>query len=84
MYINKKIIYERLIRIKKVMNRKFDENFKKNFMKMKVGEDWNKLKEKYKDISQFQWDEEMKKHFNVLLEKYSSFEDYRNKKTNKM
>ena len=84
MYINKKIIYERLIRIKKVMNRKFDENFKKDFMKMKVGEDWNKLKEKYKDISQFQWDEEMKKHFNVLIEKYSSFEDYRNKKTNKM
>lgn len=66
------------------MNRKFYENFKKDFMKMKVGEDWNKLKEKYKDISQFQWDEEMKKHFNVLLEKYSSFEDYRNKKTNKM
>ena len=46
------------------MNRKFYENFKKDFMKMKVGEDWNKLKEKYKDISQFQWDEEM--NMNIL------------------
>lgn len=66
------------------MNRKFDKTFKEDFMKMKVGEDWNKLKEKYKDISRFKWDKEMEEHFNVLVGKYSSFADYRNKKTNKM
>lgn len=66
------------------MNRRFDKTFKEDFMKMKVGEDWNKLKEKYKEISKFQWDEEMEKHFNILVGKYSSFADYRNKKTNKM
>lgn len=65
------------------MNRKFDENFKKDFMKMQVGEDWNILKEKY-DVSKYVWDDEMKKHFEKLLGKYSGFEDYRNKKTNKM
>lgn len=47
---------------------------------MKVGEDWNNLKEKYKDISMFKWDNEMEEHFNKLLGKYSNNEDYRNKK----
>lgn len=56
------------------MKRKFDENFKKDVMKMQTGEDWNKLKEKYEDISKFEWDEEMDKHFNWLLGKYSDYE----------
>ena len=44
---------------------------------MQVGEDWNKLKEKYKDISQFEWDKEMQEHFKKILAKYSEDEDYR-------
>lgn len=56
------------------MERKFDEKYKRDFMKMQVGEDWNKLKEKYGDISRFEWDEEMDKHFNWLLGKYSDYE----------
>ncbi len=56
------------------MERKFNEDYKKDFMKMQEGEDWNKLKEKYGDISRFKWDTEMDKHFNWLLEKYSNYE----------
>lgn len=58
------------------MKRNFNEDFKKDFMRMQVGEDWNTLKEKY-DVSKYVWDDEMKKHFEKLLGKYSSFEDYR-------
>lgn len=58
------------------MKRNFNEDFKKDFMRMQVGEDWNILKEKY-DVSEYIWDDEMKKHFEKLLGKYSSFEDYR-------
>ena len=61
------------------MKKVFNNNFKKDFMKMTQGEDWNKLKEKYNNISQFEWDNEMKQHFESLLGKYSSFEDYRKK-----
>ena len=63
------------------MKREFNEEFKKDFMKMQVGEDWNKLKEKYKNISQFQWDKQMQKHFDELIGKYSSFEDYRKRQS---
>ena len=56
------------------MERIFDKNFKKAFMNMQVGEDWNKLKEKYGNISKFQWDKEMDRHFNNLLGKYSNYE----------
>lgn len=58
------------------MKRNFNEDFKKDFMRMQIGEDWNTLKEKY-DVSKYVWDDEMKKHFEKLLGKYSSFEDYR-------
>lgn len=60
------------------MERKFDEEFKKDFLNMQKGEDWNKLKEKY-NVSKYEWDNEMKEHFEKLLGKYSSFEDYRKK-----
>ena len=53
-----------------------EQQFKKEFLSMKKGEDWNTLKEKY-DVSKYVWDDEMKKHFEKLLGKYSSFEDYR-------
>lgn len=56
------------------MERKFNEEYKKDFMKMQKGEDWNELKEKYGDISRFKWDEDMNKHFNWLLGKYSDYE----------
>lgn len=56
------------------MKKEFSKEYKKDFMKMQVGEDWNKLKEKYEDISRFKWDEEMDKHFNWLLGKYSDYE----------
>lgn len=56
------------------MERIYDENFKKDFMKMEVGEDWNKLKEKYENVSKFVWDKEMNEHFNSLLGKYSNYE----------
>lgn len=56
------------------MERKFDEEFKKDFMKMEIGEDWNSLKQKYGDISKFKWDKEMEEHFNNLLGKYSDYE----------
>lgn len=58
------------------MERKFDEAFKKDFMAMKVGEDWNKLKENY-NVSEYEWDNEMKIYFDKLLEEYSKDEDYR-------
>lgn len=61
------------------MKRKFDEEFKKDFLNMQKGEDWNKLKEKY-NVFKYEWDNEMKEHFEKLLGKYSSFEDYRKKK----
>lgn len=60
------------------MERKFDEEFKKDFLNMQKGKDWNKLKEKY-NVSEYVWDNEMKEHFEKLLGKYSSFEDYRKK-----
>ena len=50
---------------------------------MQVGEDWNILKEKY-DVSKYIWDDEMKKHFEKLLGKYSSHEDFRKKETDTM
>lgn len=59
------------------MERNFNKQFKEDFMTMQTGEDWNKLKEKYDDISKFQWDEDMEQHFNKLLGKYSKDEDYR-------
>ena len=59
------------------MSKEFNKTFKEDFMRMQEGEDWNKLKEKYKDISRFQWDKQMEEHFNKLLGKYSGFEDYR-------
>lgn len=55
------------------MERKFSKEFKEEFMKMQVGEDWNKLKEKH-NISKYEWDSEMKEHFEELLEKYSDYE----------
>ncbi len=61
------------------MERKFDKEFKKDFMKMQTGEEWNKLKEKYGDISKFKWDEEMKGHFNLLLGRYSDYEARKSK-----
>lgn len=60
------------------MEKIYDENFKKEFLNMKKGEDWNKLREKY-DLSKYLWDDEMNKHFEKLLEKYSNDEDYRKK-----
>lgn len=60
------------------MERRFDKNFKRDFMKMQKGEDWNELKAKYGDISKFQWDKEMEKHFNWLLGKYSNYEVRKN------
>lgn len=57
-----------------------NQQFKSDFLKMNTGEDWNKLKEKY-DVSKYEWDTEMKKHFEKLLSKYSSYEDYRKKKS---
>lgn len=65
------------------MKRNFNEDFKKDFMRMQVGEDWNILKEKY-DVSKYIWDDEMKKHFEKLLGKYSSHEDFRKKETDTM
>ena len=62
------------------MKRKFNEDFKKDFMRMQKGEDWNKIKEKYKDISQFQWDKEKEEHFKIILAEYSKDEDYRKNK----
>lgn len=53
-----------------------DKQFKEDFMQMQAGQDWNKLKEKY-NVSQYEWDNEMKRHFDKLLGKYSTFEDYR-------
>lgn len=61
------------------MKREFNEEFKKDFMKMQEGKDWNKLKEKYKDISQFQWDKEMEEYFKKIFAEYSKDEDYRKK-----
>ena len=58
------------------MKRNFNEDFKKDFMRIQVGEDWNTLKEKY-DVSKYVWDDEMKTHFEKLLGKYSGSEDYR-------
>lgn len=55
-----------------------NKQFKKDFMEMAEGEDWNKLKEKY-NVSKYEWDEEMKKHFEKLLGKYSDFKDYKKK-----
>ena len=60
-----------------------NQQFKKEFLSMKKGEDWNKLKEKY-DISNYEWDKEMKEHFEKLLGKYSSHEDFRKKETGTM
>lgn len=57
-----------------------NQQFKSDFLKMNTGEDWNKLKEKY-DVSKYEWDTEMKEHFEKLLSKYSSYEDYRKKKS---
>ena len=45
-----------------------NQQFKSDFLKMNTGEDWNKLKEKY-DVSKYEWDTEMKKHFEILLSK---------------
>lgn len=56
------------------MKEVFDEKFKRDFMKMQVGEDGNRLKEKYGDISKFKWDKEMDNHFNNILAKYSNYE----------
>ncbi len=56
------------------MERRFNAEYKKDFMKMQKGEDWNKLKEKYGDISKFKWDEDMNKHFNWFLGQYSDYE----------
>lgn len=56
------------------MEKVFDKKFKNDFMNMQVGEDWNRLKGKYGVISKFQWDKEMKEHFNNLLGKYSNYE----------
>lgn len=59
------------------MERVFNKEFKKDVMKIQEGEDWNKLKEKYGNISKFYWDKDMEEHFNDLLGKYSDFVDYR-------
>lgn len=59
------------------MKREFNEEFKKDFMKMQEGKDWNKLKEKYKDISQFQWDKRMEEYLKKIFAEYSKDEDYR-------
>lgn len=58
------------------MERIYDKNFKKEFLSMKKGEDWNELRKKY-DLSKYLWDDEMNKHFEKLLGKYSNVEDYR-------
>ena len=55
------------------MERRFSKEFKEEFMKMQVGEDWNELKEKH-NISKYEWDGEMKEHFEKLLGKYSDYE----------
>lgn len=60
------------------MKKAFNEKFKKDFLNVQKGENWNRLKEKY-NVSEFHWDNEMKEHFEKLLGRYSSYEDYRKK-----
>ena len=59
--------------------RVFNKIYKEDYMQMQTGEDWNELKKKYGDISKYQWDKEMNEHFDWLIGKYSSLEDYRKK-----
>lgn len=61
------------------MKKIFNEAFKKDFLNMQRGEDWNNLKEKY-NVDKYEWDKEMIEHFENLLKKYSSPEDYRKRR----
>ena len=61
------------------MEKIFNEEFKKDFLNMQRGEDWNNLKEKY-NVDKYEWDKEMTEHFENLLKKYSSPEDYRKRR----
>lgn len=61
------------------MEKIFNEEFKKDFLNMQRGEDWNNLKEKY-NVDKYEWDKEMIEHFENLLKKYSNPEDYRKRR----
>lgn len=54
-----------------------NEKIKAEFMQIKTGEEWNEFREKYKSVD-YDFDLEMKMHFNDLIRSYATKEQLEN------